>query len=73
MLSKTLIGSNLKVFTASQLGSLLLLRKTCGLSKIYFYQSNQCYSYNYDNNINLGSVKVNELALLYREKTDRGS
>lgn len=31
------------------------------------------YSYNYDNNTNLGTAKVNELSSLFREKTDRGS
>lgn len=31
------------------------------------------FSYNYDNNTNLGTAKVNELSSLFREKTDRGS
>lgn len=31
------------------------------------------YSYNYDNNANLGTAKVNELSSLFREKTDRGA
>lgn len=30
-------------------------------------------SYNYDNNTNLGTAKVNELSTLFREKTDRGA
>lgn len=31
------------------------------------------YSYNYDNNTNLGTAKVNDLSSLFREKTDRGA
>ena len=31
------------------------------------------FSYNYDNNANLGTAKVNELSSLFREKTDRGA
>jgi len=31
------------------------------------------FSYNYDNNANLGNVKVNDLYSLFREKVDMGS
>lgn len=30
-------------------------------------------SYNFDNNVNLGQAKLNDLSLLFKEKTDMGA
>ena len=30
-------------------------------------------SYNYDNNVNLGNTKTNDLSCLFKEKTDMGA
>lgn len=43
-----------------------MLKSTRSLSPLLF-------SYNYDNNANIGTAKANDLQSLFREKTDRGA
>lgn len=68
------VGLSQRASIALPLGSLLLLKRTYGHSTHtnpnYLTYS---YSYNFENNVNLGTAKINELNSLFREKTDRGT